>query len=246
MKIELYYGKPAKYDFYEIIDQFNPNSINSIKTSTIPLLEYWKNSQVRIKLLKDRLELNSKLYKICYEYPTKSYKSNKSSMTDLMILGQNEKISIEAKYTEVNEKIELINAWNNKTENRENVLDHWIEIIKPYLSNNLSNQVFKNKIATIPYQFLHRTASACFENNGKAYVIYQIFYDSHTKIKMDKFISILKKSVEILNPNEKLKFYLYSIEIDLVKEINKESVLKFIKNNQLYSFKNELFYEIKI
>jgi len=242
MKIKLYYGKPTNYDFNEIIDQFSPNSINSVQTSTIPLLDYWKNTQEKIKFLKDKLNLESKNFKLCFEYPTRSYKSKKSSMSDLMIIGENEKIAVEAKYTEVVKiKIKKIEDWNNNTEDREKVLDYWIDKITPFVVN----QIDKNKIGTIPYQFLHRTASACFENNGKAYVIYQIFYDSQTKEKMGNFISLLKESVENIKPSERLRFYIFSIKVDLIKEIKKDSVLNFLKNHQLYKFENEVLYEIK-
>jgi len=242
MKYDLYYGKPTSYSFAEIVDQFSSKSINSIKTSTIPFLEYWKSTEQRLQLLKKNLNIKSNVLKLCFEYPTPSYKSNKSSMTDLMIIGEKEKIAVEAKYTEVKVKLEMIDKWKldskgQYTENRKEVLNHWIKMIKPFLLSQLKVE----EIGTLPYQFLHRTASACYENNGTAYVIYQLFYDDETKSKMEKYVSKITDAVKLIQPSEKLKFYIGRIKVRLKdRNIEKESILQELKIRSVYDIQSEV------
>ncbi len=203
--IEIYYGRPIKQSFSEVIDQFSSKEINSLKTSTLPLLDYWKKTDERIDFLFNKVNIRSSNIQLCFEYPTRSYKSNKSSMTDLMIMCNGIRIAIECKFTEVNMD-ETINKWNkDETQNRRKVISHWLNILKPFTSEEISI----DSIGELSYQFLHRTASACYNNQKKAFTIYQIFYDNSTQNTMIDFIGMIKRYVKLIKPNENLKFSIH-------------------------------------
>jgi hypothetical protein len=140
-------------------------------------------------------------------------------MTDLMILSQKNKIAIEAKYKEYVDAwastVETVAKWTeknavNKRDNKRNVANAWWEMIRPF--SNSKNVVPQN----IGYQFLHRTASACYgcDTQRKAIVIYQIFYkpeDRYEK-RLALFARELQRWVNLIDPNEYLRFYIWKIE----------------------------------
>ncbi|HMV41017.1 MAG TPA: hypothetical protein PK079_11935 [Leptospiraceae bacterium] len=245
MNFELYYGKPGKIDYDTIINMFPKNSINSVRTSSLPLLVYWKDTDKKLKKILSFLKLNSSdKYSLCFEYPTSSGAKGKASMTDLMILSDSKKIAIEAKFTEVTGKYEVIENWlqNPNKDNRKNVLENWIQMIQPFSSSELKIE----NIKTIPYQFLHRTASACaYYESKEVYVIYQIFYDGETKAELEKFKKEIIKAKEIINPNEKLKFYLWELEVkQCIEEADKEYAFEQIKTKNIYEFLRDEIVEI--
>jgi len=238
MTYELFYSRPNIHKYNLILDVFSNNKLNSIKTSTVPHVQYWKNTEKSILFIEKNLNISFTKPKLYFEYSTPSYKSNKSSMTDLMIRDSNYKIAIEVKYTEyAKSTYELIPDWfiKGNKENREKVLNHWYENIKDFIACDKIDSS-----STIPYQFLHRTASACFDNKKQAIVIYQLFYDEETKLKLDNFISLITKSVQFLKPKEKLSFYIWNIETELQNtEVSKDNVFQEMKRSDIYKFGNQ-------
>jgi len=101
--------------------------------------------------------VNSTLF---FEYPTPPKGGReKASITDLMILADNFKIAIEAKFTEyVGSKTEYIQQWleNGERSNRNLVLQYWKSLILPF-----SYGIKDDELLNIEYQFFHRSASAC-------------------------------------------------------------------------------------
>lgn len=245
MNLELRFGQPDSYDFETLLDQFSGTKINSYRTSSIPLVQFWKDTDNKLIELFSKLDLHSSNPTLCFEYPTKPQKGKgKSSMTDLMILNQDFKIAIEAKFTEYAKmKPDPISKWkkDGNRENRLKVLDYWTSLIEPF-SNGYDNDSLQN----ISYQFYHRTASAC-NIEGKAFVVYQIFYDNDTYKFLESYKSKLTDYVRILNPNHKLKFYIWETEvvqkikddkkIDPFVEMKFQNIYEFIKSN-LYEIKN--------
>ena len=235
MDIELYYGKSGKNDYNTIIDMFPKNSINSVRTSSLPLLAFWKETNSRLKELLNSLQIeNKEKFSLCFEYPTSSGGKGKASMTDLMIFSNSKKLAIEAKFTEIGEQYELIRNWivKGNKENRKEVLTKWIDIVKPFSQTELNIE----RMESIPYQFLHRTASAC-DKFTYAFVIYQIFFDSETEKFLQRFKEKLKQAKEIINPNQKLKFYVWPIEVEqIIEESEKENAFEKMKTENIYEF----------
>lgn len=235
MNLELRFGQPNSYDFDTIIDQFSGTKINSFRTSSIPLVQFWKDTNIRLNDLFHKLDLQCDKPILCFEYPTKPKQgTGKSSMTDLMILGSDFKVAIEAKFTEyVKIKPDLIDDWKRAgdKENRIKVLNYWTSLIKPF-SNGYDNE----SLNQISYQFYHRTASAC-NTNGQAIVVYQVFYDNDTLGFLENYKSKLMDYIRILNPNNKLSFYIWEIEVNqLIMDNNDIDPFVEMKSSNVYEF----------
>lgn len=124
----LSWGNPTENDFDLILDFYSGTKINSDRTSSVPLAQYWKNTNNVIAFIAQKIKLQSNSVSIYFEYPTKSAGRNKSSMSDVMIVSDKYKIAIEGKFTEYqNAEYESIKKWFNKSkpENRINVINHW-------------------------------------------------------------------------------------------------------------------------
>lgn len=244
MNLELRFGQPNSYDFDTIIDQFSGTKINSFRTSSIPLVQFWKDTNIRLNDLFHKLDLQCDKPILCFEYPTKPKQgTGKSSMTDLMILGNDFKVAIEAKFTEyVKIKPDLIDDWKRAgdKENRIKVLNYWTSLIKPF-SNGYDNE----SLNQISYQFYHRTASAC-NTNGQAIVVYQVFYDNNTLEFLEKYKSKLMDYIRILNPNNKLSFYIWEIEVNqLIMDNNDIDPYVEMKSRNVYEFAKTRLEKIK-
>ena len=74
MNIDLHFGHPNSYDYETLIDQFSGTKINSIRTSSVPLVQFWKNTEKHLYLLFETLHLPAKDVALCFEYPTKPLK----------------------------------------------------------------------------------------------------------------------------------------------------------------------------
>ena len=232
--MELFYGKPTRYSFEEVLDQYSPKELNSIYTSTVPFLNYWKTTDEAVRSLREALDLPSPPTTLAFECPTPSAGRNKSSMTDLMIWGNGWKVAIEAKYKEVGKKYETVGEWNaERTANKSKVAAHWLELIAPYSEAKLDEK----HVSSVPNQFVHRTASACHENPKTAYVVYQIFYDSSSQSKMKQFIDNLRQSVRVLSPKQNLRFAVNTIETAWEElTVSEDKVLQELKQRNICTF----------
>ena len=199
-----HYGNPEKQDWSHVADVFAAHeSLNSERTSSLPLAQFWKeeNLKDRVKNLETIcpgitiLPAGSELY---FEYGISvpdGYGRGKASMTDLMIISKQHAIAIEAKYTEVAKRYETIKSWLKKSSkaddnNRVKVLNGWLKYISEAncFAANLKDS--ERQIQNVPYQLVHRIASACAVANRinvSPAVIYQIFYDKETCKKAAKF-----------------------------------------------------------
>ena len=245
---KLFYGKPVSVEYDLILDMFSNTKINSWRTSSIPLVQYWKNSNARLNQLLCKLDSNLSFNKetsICFEYPTKpQLGKGKSSMTDLMILCGNWKIAVEAKFTEYTkkERTKKIKNWEIKGDNPDNrklVLEYWKSQIM-----NFSYGLSPDNMDEIDYQFFHRTASACHDSE-LACVVYQIFYDEKTQNFVGDYIDELRRYVRLINPNEKLKFLVWIVETQEKPIIKVEKNPFLLMNtNDIYHFGKEELFEL--
>jgi hypothetical protein len=244
-EFELRFGRPNSYDFDTILDQFSGTKINSLRTSSVPLVQFWKDTNERLDDLFKKLNLKCDKPILCFEYPTRPQEGKgKSSMTDLMILCNDFKVAIEAKFTEYKKiELDLIDNWirrGKNEENRKKVLNYWTKLIKPF-SKGYDNV----SINQMSYQFYHRVASACYnaDDTDTAIVVYQLFYDNKTVGFLEKYKSKLRDFVKILNFNDRIRFFIWEVEVKQKIKVNKE-IDPFIemKSRDVYEFgKSEIF-----
>lgn len=188
METTFHLGNPVGLEFDQLIDIMSDKEFMNLTRSTIPLLDYWRKPEERVKHLGDGLSLDLSPAKICFEYPVQSISKATASYTDIMIDTKDVAIAIEGKWTEP--QYETVKTWKKKTKRHDEVLNHWLRFINPKL--NSSNSLIDN----ITYQLLHRTASACSLRKVKTLVIYQVFYEQECPIHYGNDMNSLKKLVE--------------------------------------------------
>lgn len=225
-----HYGRPNKKSVYDIIDNFNSKKINSIRTSTVPLLSYWKSMSKRISKYRRRLNINLSSPKICFEYPTNSYANNMPSYTDVCLFDDKKAIFIEAKFKEL--LYTNIRGWYTGSNNRKKVLEHWLNRINGYLKNNI--QI--NEIKEFDYQMLHRISSGCDKNFNRANIIYQIFVDNNfnNEAIYRKELNKYKKLFSKKGYNKTINLYLQRTEVELKNDLKDGKILKNLQRKILY------------
>jgi hypothetical protein len=235
MKIDIRFGQPTPYNYETIIDHFSGTSYSTFRTSSIPLVQFWKDTETRLGKLFKVLNLDPRHTTLCFEYPTPPQKGKgKSSMTDLMVFAEDIKVAIEAKFTEYtpNGSIKLIKHWGKKgnTENKKLVLQYWKDLIGPF-SYGMDDEALLN----VEYQFFHRTASAC-KDIKQAIVVYLVFYDEETKKHLGSFIKKLKNYITVINPKDNLKFYLWQVEVSqkVAKKKDTDNPFLIMKKREVY------------
>lgn len=235
-EVMFYYGKPDQTGLWEQVASIFAahESLKSEKTSSLPLVEFWKRKGARTDFVHDDLveqflrccnirkqEFDSaKLY---YEYPVpvnnKFGGKGKASMTDLMVVTTDHVIAIEAKWTECRRKYELVKDWNAaEDDNKEKVLSGWLAYINEFYDSK--NVALNNR--DVAYQFIHRVASACYlarELELKPMVVYQLFYDNTSSNSMRKFADNLYKNYndlfdkDFLGTCASLPMHVISVEV---------------------------------
>ena len=79
----------------------------------------------------------------------------KASHTDVMVASSQFVFAIEAKWTEP--RSQVVSDWLGDSTNRAEVLRGWCDL----LQQRTADRVDANDLATLPYQMVHRAASAC-------------------------------------------------------------------------------------
>lgn len=229
-------GNPLGMTIDQVIELGNIEHFSKLTCSIIPTIDYWKN--LSNKILTDIIADD---YNICFEYPVKSIKNATSSYTDIMLISDKTNIAIESKWTE---KIGDY-CKNQKSKRKNEVQQHWINIISKYIDKALIIEQFSD----IEYQLLHRVASACSLNRDNCIVTYQIFYKD---LLSDSFIKEIVKLISILD-SKKIRFYVDSVKLDFtdtylilsdeIKDLSKkkriDKIKDTIKQNDLFIFSDE-------
>lgn len=247
--IKYFFGK-GEYD--DVLTCLSTTKVNSYKTSSLPLAQFWRPSKSLDKFiskLKKEQCIDISTFEAYFEYPTECLKENvrlqysKPSMTDLMLMNKSFQIAIEGKYTEYSEShYETIKEWNRDNEVHKNkIKENWFSYLKDCQATNKTEL-----IEDIPYQFLHRTASACFKcENRIPVLVYQLFYDDENKEKEEQFVKELEKWAGMLGLSEKIKFLVFEVKItniDIVEKKYKGArsdlflIMKELKDEPIFEF----------
>ena len=171
-------------------------------------------------------------------------------MTDLMILfKEGARITIEAKYTEYVKEEEytpILKDWYGNAEHKKAIIQCWID----YINRNgcgsiLTAEELLNNNPELPYQFLHRTASACFMCK-RPILVYQLFYDNDQSsiVKMKTFEHLLAQCAEKLKLNsDALPFFIVETEVVSYPKSckgNASGLFTEMKQREQYKFGNTL------
>lgn len=180
----------------EVLGELARTKVNSFRTSSIPLAEFWQPANlndIRNLLVPHLPGLNLEVALKFFEFPTDAIVNGKRvgrpSMTDVMILDADWQIAVEGKFTEYLYAPEkTVNDWLKECTSsadvklRRAILRAWHGYIAEAGCTEIGSfGGFWQECRGVAYQFLHRTASACFKANGTEgrtpVLVYQLFFD---------------------------------------------------------------------
>ena len=164
------------YSFEELVKGIGPDAVASSRRSTVPLVDYWRDPELRLRNLWDQLHVRQPdATDMHFEHEVPVQRGRvKSSYTDLMIFADDVAVAIEAKFTEP--RYESVATWlgGAPTTNRVDVLKGWLCAIEAAAEASIQ----RDAVMDLPYQLIHRTASVCCVSRRKRLVVYQVFGDS--------------------------------------------------------------------
>jgi len=254
--VRLHFGRKEDADFEPVVNQYPDSEFKNLTRSTVPLLCYWSNAAERLESLLGKLQWGDVGLEgmLCFEYPVKSVGRARASCTDIMYLSCSpsaalgiEGKSTESRYTEVTR---WLDAGKNRAF-REQVLEHWLDLIR-----SCTGEAEKDRVADLPYQMIHRTASVCSLRKGRAAVLYQVFrvkghaYDYEPDLrKLSEAISAGGKIAICLHEIETIRSASYGavedrLKPDLDAETRAEIVRNAILDGELFDFGQEQFVRI--
>lgn len=113
----------------------------------------------------------------------------------------------EGKWTEP--RYETLGEWlgADPTDNRLNVINHWLKLIGERTNQVLDHQQFHQ----IPNQMIHRAASACYGNRTRVALVYQCFH--HEPANAELIRTDLAHFHELLGNPENFPFYLFKTPV---------------------------------
>ena len=160
-------------DFEQLVKLLPPSAVASPLRSTVPLVDFWRTPESRLVQLSAAIGVALlPPVDLCFEHPVPVERGRgKASHTDLMIIASSAVVAIEAKFTEL--PSETVGAWlgDPPQANRSEVLEGWLHPIRKTSGISLRAA----HVMDLPYQLIHRTASACSVSGPLRAVVYQVF-----------------------------------------------------------------------
>jgi hypothetical protein len=178
-------GVPAA-SFSDLVDKYGTAEFDSPFRSTVALLSYWRQPDARLPAFASVLEVPlGDAAELHFEYQVPVQRGRgKPSCTDLMILSGATSMAVEAKSTEP--RYQTVESWLSREtdRNRSDVLDGWLRLL-----NRVAHApIARKKVEGLPYQLIHRAASACQPDVADRWLIYHVYSsspDAATKYKAD-------------------------------------------------------------
>ncbi len=169
----LHFGTAQVSDFRALVESFRAETFASPLRSTVPLLDFWRVPELRLEEFSRTIGIERiDSAKLFFEFPVPVRRGRgKPSFTDLLILGENVAIAVEAKFTEP--PYQDVRSWLGPTPtvNRIAVLEGWLELAREVTGCRME----RADVPDLPYQLIHRTASACSLEAPRRIVVYQTF-----------------------------------------------------------------------
>ena len=210
MQIEWAFTGSGVAGHEEVLDRYSVQEFDSPTRSTIPLLAYWRSPEERLRELTaalglplpGRVELN-------FEhtvYPPRG--RGKPSCTDLMVLSTEFVVAIEAKWTEP--RYQAVDRWLNGSANRTEVLRGWCDL----LEQRGADPIRERDLRGLPYQMIHRAASACHPHGAARshWLVYLLF--ETTQRNRSEHLDDLARLRDLLGPRSTLEIGLVECSIE--------------------------------
>lgn len=231
--------------YEELLGRYSTKEFYSPKRSTVPFLEFWRDPDQRVREF-FTFKLHDSIY-LDFEHkvPVQCGKG-KPSCTDLMLTSGDVSIAIEAKFTEP--RYEDVAHWLYKSEsaNRRKVLDGWFELLRECSTDDFN----ESKFTGLPYQMIHRAASACYLKVENRWLAYQVF--DLSKKKRDMYLNDLELLATALGDKRQLRICLIECSVQRTNRQKKlelkwnsgernlsEQVLAGLRANDLFNVQLE-------
>jgi len=165
--------------FTDIYDKYSPSEFDSPFRSTVPFLQYWRNTQDSLLRFLEAMQLGiSGRVTLGFEhcvFPPRG--EGRPSQTDLMMVTEGLAIAVEAKYTEG--RYATVEKWIGSSDNRRLVLGGWLELIASACKRR---PLQVKNVLHLPYQLVHRYASVCSISAARRAVVYECFDLNESKM----------------------------------------------------------------
>lgn len=247
----------------EVLGELSRTKVNSYRTSSIPLAEFWQPenlSAIRRVLGAQLPDFNPEVALKFFEFPTEAVwngrRIGRPSMTDIMILDNDWQIAVEGKFTEYlygggQTIIEWLRECTSVTDVklRRDILRAWISYIREAGCTDIPTVgELCRGCRDVAYQFLHRTASACHMANGPEgrtpVLAYQLFFDGNDAAHveaLESFKSDIRRWAARLRLRN-MKFLILSVPVTNMAEANarfatlREEMFDIMRREATYKF----------
>lgn len=200
--VDIVKNREAIYGFEDLVASYSTSEFDSPRRSTVLFLDYWRSFNHAVKRFEALVGVdfsNQSRLHFDYSVPVQAG-CGKNSFTDLMLTGNSTAFAIEAKYTEG--PYETVSKWSRRSDeqNRKTVLGGWLSLIQSKTGVSLTI----DEISSLPYQLIHRSASACFAPASFRHVVYQVFDPA----KQDYYSKCLHAMARLFQEGSTLSFWL--------------------------------------
>lgn len=157
MRIPTFLGRSTQGECPNVLGLLDDREFQNLTRSTILLQCWWRSIGSHWRAFQSQGFPSLDLFQAIFEYQVPSVRMAKASHTDLMLLGPNRAIGVEAKHREG--MYDTVAKWRAKGSDpgfRQEVIDHWIALI-----DKTCGDVDRLKLDLCEYQALHRVASVC-------------------------------------------------------------------------------------
>lgn len=199
MRVEWFYKGQGLTGFDALLDGYPAEDFDSPTLSTIPLLAHWRFPRPRIRELANALGMPTpQRVRLDFEHRVNPPRGKgNASQTDLMLISPELSVAIEAKWTE--SRYETVGSWLSGKKNRQTVLRGWFDLLK----RRGAGPILQRDVRDLPYQMVHRAASACHaDDTANRWLVYQVF--DATTTKRHEYLTDLKCLREALGPESQL------------------------------------------
>jgi hypothetical protein len=209
--VEWYFSGHSIGGLGDLIRGYGEEEFDSPLRSNVPSLAYWATPETSLpEFLKGLGLAVPDAAKLDFEHKVPVQAGlGKPSYTDLMISADGLSVAVEAKFTEG--RYADVETWLGKStgDNRHSVLSGWLGLLERCSLEKL----YPDSVAELPYQLVHRAASACRSDAPVRCLVYQVF-DLDTE-KRETYMRDLAGLRDVLgSPSPGLDIYLVPCRID--------------------------------
>jgi hypothetical protein len=214
-----HFGRPDPLTFADLLEAYPDSEFERLTRSTVPLLCYWKELEPPFNEVCQHIGCAPpESCDICFEYWVPAWGGNTPSYTDIMCVSAELGVAIEGKSTEGQYK--TVGEWlgPHPTENKQNVLRHWLQWIGQKTGLTVEGMDFA-PFDKVTYQMIHRTASACSLGANRTAVVYQVFKIGEWRaLAEDYYQGALQALVDAIGAKGRLDILLHYVRAETTGE----------------------------